>query len=131
MKNIKQILAAAILLIGLFTACKKDTESPVITLTAPAHNDTLTWGEVIHLEMVFTDNEALKSYRVFLADSEGDPQPEFTFDYRSSLIDGSTFSFHEHDTVPEGVTGAYYLFIKAEDEEGNEASKELTLNFKE
>ncbi|MCE5177715.1 MAG: DUF4625 domain-containing protein [Porphyromonadaceae bacterium] len=50
-----------------FLACEKvdvDNEKPVITVRTPAEDEAVTPGSAIHFEVLFSDNEALASYKV-------------------------------------------------------------------
>jgi len=68
MKNIKYFSAAMLLAVVFFaTSCEKeenDTQKPVITVEGPEQNEVLYIGSGIHLEVEFTDDTELKSYKV-------------------------------------------------------------------
>ncbi|MDO4725878.1 MAG: DUF4625 domain-containing protein [Porphyromonadaceae bacterium] len=65
----KKLFLVSIVLIGTFAfvSCektKKDSEKPVINLIAPEKDKALKPGSDIHFDVAFSDNEALKSYKV-------------------------------------------------------------------
>jgi len=50
-----------------FLACEKvdvDNEKPVITVMKPSVDEAVTPGSAVHFEVLFSDNEALASYKV-------------------------------------------------------------------
>lgn len=68
-KSAKVFLAALTLLFG-FVACEKtddtgfDTEPPALDVVAPAPCEVILFGEKLQLKATFTDNEAVKSYKL-------------------------------------------------------------------
>jgi hypothetical protein len=129
MKTSAMILFAVIL-VGVFSACDKDTKDPTVAIIAPADNDSFASGDQLHLEMTFADNKDLSWYRVHIGDHEGAIQPEFNLDYEDNNVAGREYHFQEHTIVPASLGPTYYLYIEAKDEAGNDMEARLRLNIK-
>lgn len=106
MKKSKYILVL-LLFISIFItpSCEKhdaDTEKPVITISGPKENDTLYIGSGVHFEADFSDNIALKSYKIDIHNN---------FDghsHKSILTDDSiAFSFQKSWNFDEGLKNAH------------------------
>lgn len=111
-------------------ACKKDKEAPSITINQPANHSEHTWGSEVHVEVVFSDDRELKSYRIHIGNEAGDPAPEFSVEFTGDL-DGTSYDFHEHFVVPDAVESVYYLHFSVTDAEGKSATDKRMLHFME
>ena len=112
----------------LFASCKKDEEAPTITVMAPSDPAELSPGDEVHTEIMFSDNEALASYEVHIANEDGSHNHDFEFEKEGS-ISGTEYEFHEHFDVPDSIAlGHYHLEIMVTDQEGNTNSETVELH---
>jgi len=141
--KILKYLMATMLLSALFfaTSCEKDdkdTQKPIITISAPEENEVLYIGSEIHFEVDFSDDVELKSYKVDIhSNFDG-------HDHKSALTDDSVaFTFqkswnfdaglknshvHHHEIViPSEIDGKeisqgdYHFMVYCTDAAGNES----------
>lgn len=116
----------------IFSSCskeEKDKEAPSITLTEPEEGEQyyIQSGDSveIHFNATFTDNEALKSYKVDIHNAEGHSHKAIlSYDtIVMGTLSGTQYFIHEHIIAhPFHVsdTGHYHLVVYALDEAGNE-----------
>jgi hypothetical protein len=116
-------------------ACEDDSDNtqPVIDLVEPEDGDTLHIGGDVHFEAIFSDNEALGSYKIDIHnnfDNHGhalvtradEATVNFTFNRSYDIGNNNPYEAHHHDIViPENATpGNYHLVLYCTDKAGNE-----------
>ncbi len=129
------------------TACDKkeecvipeaqDVTRPVIEVITPANNAEFVGGSVIPVRIKFTDNKALKSFKVEIHDAfDGHTHGKntatvFAFDTVGS-ISGTAAEVKFDIFVPADVaTGLYHLMVYSFDAVGNEAEfREVDIKLK-
>lgn len=141
MKNSIYILAI-LLFISIFVtpSCEKhdaDTQKPVINISGPKENDTLYIGSEVHFEADFSDNVALKSYKIDIhSNFDGhshkniltDDSIAFSFQKSWNFDEGLKNShIHHHEiSIPNEINGkplkpgAYHFMVYCTDAAGNE-----------
>lgn len=124
-------VATATILTASIYSCKKDTpdtEKPVITLSEPMMNDTLSLSveDSVHIEFSAIDNIELHDVAVNITNIGGTNVYTTTDD-----VDAKTFSYHKH-FVPSGITTVtpFTLKIDASDHSGNATNQSLTFYVK-
>ena len=116
--------------ISLVTSCDKGKEEPTINITSPGMHSMHKWGDEMHIVGELKDNEELKSYKMFIANENGEQQSEFQFTEESE-ISGTEYSIHSHFDIPKDIEMVYYLHIEALDASDNKATKSIMLHFEE
>lgn len=126
--KIYKVIIAVMLGATVLSACtknEKDNEKPVITVTEPANNFTVSAGGEIHFEAEFTDNEALAQYSIDIHGAEGHSHGKMASEWTSTQIvdiSGTSKTVHEHiDVAVDADTGDYHMVINCIDAAGNEA----------
>jgi hypothetical protein len=124
----------ATIAIASISSCKKedhnhntsDTEKPVITLTEPMMNDTISIASDVHIEFNVSDNDNLHDVAVNVTNAIGT-----NIFSKSAHVDAKTYNFHDHFT-PSGITGVTPLTLKidASDHSSNSDSKTVTFYVK-
>jgi len=127
MTSILKMMVGAIAVVA-FVSCKKDKEDPTISINQPADMETYSSGDELHVEVVFEDDRALKSYDIHIGNETGVYDAEFGFQFAGD-ISGKTYSFHEHFIVPDSIEEAYYLHFQVTDEEGKSITEKRHLHF--
>lgn len=116
---------------GMFSCNKdeKDKEAPSITLTEPEEGETFTIATgdsvEIHFNAIFSDNEALKSYKIDIHNAEGHSHKAVeSYDtVFTGALSGIQFFVHQHIFAHPFLisdTGHYHLVVYALDGNGNE-----------
>lgn len=130
MKSINYLLALSALLVLGLQSCKKDVddEAPVIE-TFEVENTTISAGSEIHADLDFSDNEALKSYKIDIHDNfdgHGHGKVGSSWSYQELVeISGKVYSDHKHIDVPEDAfSGPYHFTLYVLDAEGNQSDFE-------
>jgi hypothetical protein len=131
MKNFKIIfLLLGVAAVG-FVACsdeETDTEKPVIQLNEPADHADFHPGDEIHFDAEFSDNVALKQFKIDIHWAEGhdhksgqDDDHEWSYEYIGDL-DGRNQQVQMHILIPEDAKhGEYHFIVYCTDEAGNES----------
>ncbi len=139
-------------LILIITGCEEaDTTAPQILVTQPAQNDTIHAGEQLCIQVTFTDDAALNSYKINIHpnfnghkhikrpesaihnsdQSTEDFEITVTSQMRNDILTGKN-CFRDIDIdIPANATqGIYHLLIYCTDLAGNEAytAQELVIN---
>lgn len=114
----------------LSVSCNKDRENPTITVSEPGDGVEYHWGDQVHLEAMFEDNEELKSIHVFIGNASGDVDADLNVSF-SQTIDGPVYEFHEHANVPDSADGEYFVHFEAVDEEENSMTTKRRIVFVE
>ena len=128
MKNIKTLIIIIALISFTLTSCKKDKESPVITITSPAAHAEFHEGDTIHVDGVFTDDMDLASYSVEVGDESGGHIHEFHHSDAGN-ISGKSYNYHSMVTVPDSLSiSMFYLHFSVSDAEGNTATSKVMLH---
>jgi hypothetical protein len=128
------IKLSALVMLAIFSSCSadKDTEKPTIQIISPVNESEFEIGDNISIQFTFTDNEALKSYKIDIHENDGhthEPRPNNAngtpFEYEMvENISGRTFSKTVVVTIPADTELAeYHLGIFAIDAAGNEQEK--------
>lgn len=112
------------------TSCTNDTEAPSVNFISPANHSNHEMGDELHIKAIFTDNEALASYKLYMGDEEGNPTHDFHFEEEQS-IEGTSHEIHTHTDIPSDLAEIYYLHYTVEDAEGNSVSEKIMLHLKE
>ncbi|GEM_PF-1212183 len=139
-----KFLSMLVLALAVFTySCSSDddgvmdTEDPVIMLNTPEDRAQFQPGEEIHIDVDFTDNVALSSYKIDIHwagdghshrlvpmhdDHDHDHGEQFDFEETGELS-GTEDHIHMHIEVPENAMhGPYHLGVIALDAAGNETT---------
>lgn len=121
--NFKILLAASILLTGLFlTSCKKDeldSEKPVITITSPAKGAELERGKTYPVTGTVTDDTELAEIVVgSITITQFDTPTSHEIKNISLPIDSSA------------VPGGAVFIVTAKDKAGNESTETITFTIK-
>lgn len=135
MKSIHYLLSLSALLMFTFQSCTKDVddEAPVIA-SFTVDSETVAAGSEIHADLNFTDNEALKSYKIDIHDNfdgHGHGKVGQRWSYQELVdISGKDFDEHKHIDVPnDAFSGPYHFTIYVLDAEGNQSDfAEVDLN---
>ena len=133
MKNFKIIFLFMALAAFGFAACsddETDTEKPVIQLNEPADHAHFHPGDEIHFDAEFSDNVALKQFKIDIHWGEGhdhksgqhdDHGHEWSYEYIAEL-QGRNQHVHMHIDIPEDAKhGEYHFLVYCTDEAGNES----------
>lgn len=136
------VLFAAIcslLSLSLSSCREADTTAPTIVVTEPAQNDTIEAGEELCIQVTFTDDVALNSYKINVhsnfnghkhVQGRDNKSAAATVDFETTLTSqmlGDSLTgrncFRDIDIdIPENATpGNYHLLIYCTDLAGNEA----------
>ena len=121
------IIAIAFVAVSL-TSCKKDKEDPTISVVEPDDHQHFIWGEEVHVEANFTDDQALKSYDVSIQDDAGNISTDFNFHYTGDL-EGATGYFHEHAIVPDSCMSMGYVSFTISDMEDKTVTEKRMVHF--
>ena len=122
-------LAALVVLLAISVqSCKKDdvdAEAPKI-VEFSVDNTTVAAGNEIHADLNFTDNEALKSYKIDIHDNfDGHSHGKVgqRWSYQEIVeISGKDFVDHKHVDVPaDAFSGPYHFTLYVLDAEGNQS----------
>ncbi len=117
----------------LFVSCDEDGDntSPVIQLNTPQEGDVLKAGSTLNLDVVFTDNEMLKTYRVNMHSNFNNHghsraaghEDEVTLFERTWSISGTKQEVrHNELQIPaDAIPGKYHLVVECTDAASNEA----------
>jgi hypothetical protein len=119
----EKILGLA-LIAFLFTSCE-DTSAPVINLVSPTMHSHHTGGEMMHMEVEFTDDKELQSYEIYFGDMSGNPI-QGAFDTYSESITGKSHNVHEM-VMADSVTEAF-IYISVMDAAGNSADQSVMIH---
>lgn len=114
----------------IFTSCKKDKEDPTITISSPADHSEYHWGDMVHIEAKFEDDQALKNYTVMVGDADGNHLDAIDF-MESGSVDNATYDFHEHFEVPADAPMMAWVYFEVTDAEGKTATMKRMLHFEE
>lgn len=130
MKKLAMLFMAAI---PLLVACKKedpDIEAPVITtykINEADHDIEVAAGTEMHVDLVFTDNEELREYKIDIHDAfdgheHGKVNAITRFSFQQTYaINGKQATEHQEVNVPaESAAGPYHAIVRVIDLEGNE-----------
>lgn len=138
MKNI--IFKLSLVLVFIFVSCSSDddnvldTVAPGITIVEPHDHEEFEPGETIHVEINFTDNVQLASYKIdihYAGDGHThgvvpfDSNVEWTYIEEGDLT-GTAFTLHAHIDIPTTINGSpikegdYHFGVFALDAAGNE-----------
>jgi len=130
MKNLTYSLFLLSLIAVGTSSCSKDeedTEKPKIE-SATLENKWVAAGDEIHLDLVFTDNEGLKEYKVDIHDDFDGHSHGKTANYEKfetviiNPISGLSFDDHLHIDVPtNAMAGPYHLGVYVLDQDGNQS----------
>lgn len=127
MKNTLKLMLVVFALVTL-NSCKKDKENPTTIISQPINHSTHAIGSEVHLVASFEDDQALRSYHIYMRNVSGDHMPEFDLEFEADIT-GKTFDFHEHFIVPTGISSVYYLHFEVIDEDGKIATDKVMLEF--
>lgn len=129
----KQLMLFLLAAIPVFTACKKedpDLEPPVIAdykINGQDHDIEASAGAEMHIDLVFTDNKALREYKIDIHDAfdghdHGKVSALSRFSFQQTYtISGKEATEHQHVDIPsETYAGPYHAIVRVIDEEGNE-----------
>lgn len=108
-----------------------DNEKPTIVINEPTANEIFHAGEEIHVDVDFTDNVALASYKIDIhyggdghthSIKAEDHDHGIQWNYETTgTISGTTANVHLHIDVPADVLeGPYHFGVFAIDAAGNE-----------
>lgn len=104
----------------LAAACSKnnssddDNQSPVVTITSPANNSTVTGGQTVNIAGTITDNNRIAELHVHISNNNTG----------TLLVDihrtpaGNSYSLNENFTTQAGIT--YKIQVIAKDAAANE-----------
>jgi hypothetical protein len=107
-------------LLIIATACSKsngsadDTQSPVVTITSPANNSSVTGGQTLNITGTITDNNRIAELHVHISNNNTG----------TLLIDihrtpaGNSYSLNENFTTQAGIL--YKIQVIAKDAAANE-----------
>ena len=144
---IKFLSSLCIILTIAFTACQEaDTTAPQIHVAQPAQGDTIRAGEQLCIQVTFTDDIALNSYKINIHPNfnghkhvKSRAQNQATEDFEITLTSqmrNDTLTgrncFRDIDIdIPANAThGNYHLLIYSTDLSGNEThtAQDLIIN---
>lgn len=141
MKRLISLLFCTTLVITLITSCHEaDTTAPQILVTEPAQNDTIEAGDELCIQVTFTDDVALNSYKINIhpnfnghkhaASKLSHENEAETIDFETtvtsqmlndSLTGKNCFRDIDIDIPSNATKGMYHLLIYCTDLAGNEA----------
>ena len=128
-KKITVILAILTLSLAI-TSCKKDKESPTITISTPAQHSIHNWGSEVHISATFADDRGLKNYTVMVGDEDGNHNSAFDF-METGTTTELTFAFHEHFVVPNEAPMMAWIHFTVTDAEEKTTTMKWMLHFEE
>lgn len=111
--NMKPIFIWALAIMLGINSCKKNSDSPVVTITSPTANAGIVLGDSLHIEGKLTDDKSLHEAAVYIMSPGGDTVMK---DY-PYVHEKKTHSFHYH-YKPDSL-GIYLLQVVAEDHDAN------------
>lgn len=130
MKKFAILFVAAL---PVFAACKKedpDLDPPVIAeykINDEDHDIEVAAGSEMHVDLVFTDNEELREYKIDIHDAfdgheHGKVSSITRFSFQQTYaINGKQATEHQDVDIPaESAAGPYHAIVRVIDEEGNE-----------
>lgn len=133
MKNYRIIFLFLTIAIFGFVACSDeeiDTEKPVIQLNEPITHANFHPGDEIHFDAEFSDNVALKQFKIDIHSGEGhdhksgqddDHGLDWSYEYIGEL-QGHNQQLQMHIDIPEDAKhGEYHFLVYCTDEAGNES----------
>lgn len=121
MKKTFFVLTAVILSLGTYlSSCgDKSNNAPVVTLTDPENNSTVSLSDSVHIEGKMTDDESLHEASIIIKNTgTGDT----VFTQYPTVHDLKTYTFHYH--FRPVVVGAYKLSVTTEDHDGKSSVAE-------
>ena len=128
-KNLTVIIAI-IAIAFTSTSCKKDKEDPTIEVTTPAMHSEFKWGDEVHIEATFADDQGLKNYTVMVVDEDGNH--EMTVDFmKSGTTTELTYDFHEHFVVPTDAPMMAWIQFTVTDADDKTTSTDWMIHFEE
>jgi len=116
MKKVINLISLA-LLVAIISSCGKDKENPTIVLNSPAMHSHHTNGTNISMDATLEDDKELASYHMHIGDVDGNHDMAFPWE-ESGNIDGKSFTLTSSTTIPNGLSGMYYIHIMVTDAEG-------------
>ncbi len=108
----------------VFSCGKKENQAPVITITKPADNDTITIPDSLHMEGTITDDKSLHEMSVLVIGATGDT----SFQEKPYVHNLKTYKIR-YDFFPS-VAGTYTLQVTAQDHDSKSstATRNITVN---
>lgn len=123
------IALAAIALSVVSISCQKDKEDPLISIETPANHSDHDFGSSIEVKATFTDDQDLKSYKVFMGDEDGEHMHMFHFEEEAE-ISGESYSYTGSVQLPDSASMEMaYLHFEVKDMEDKLATERLMLHF--
>jgi len=134
MKKLKFIYAFAVAA-ALFSCSSDDnnsvdTQAPTIVINEPTDGEVFHAGDEIHVDIDFSDNVALASYKIdihFTGDGHSHEKSmniseHIEWEYEvTGVLSGKNQNLHIHIDIPENAEdGAYHFGVFAVDKAGNE-----------
>lgn len=143
----KYLIVFAFAFLTLVSACKKDdvdNTAPVIDLVSPVFDQSLAPGSSFSFTCHFTDDGALKSYKIDIHSAEGHTHTksaqlieeghpwtyEQSWDFESGLTEATVSDYQiqipdslmgEEGVLEPVLTGEYHLGVFCTDVSGNES----------
>ncbi|MCI5055603.1 MAG: DUF4625 domain-containing protein [Flavobacteriales bacterium] len=131
----KRILTIGFMSLAILAvSCKKDKEKPTIKLESPAAGAEFKPGETINFKATFSDNEALKEYKLDIHEGGDHSHGKTTdiydeWDYEKvGELSGTEKTIELSIVIPADLEldtaehhTAFDLVLECTDEEGNEA----------
>jgi hypothetical protein len=126
------VLLGLLIFMGLASCStdEVDTERPVIQLNEPADHAHFHPGDEIHFDAEFSDNVALKQFKIDIhwgaghdhkSGQDDDHGHEWSFEHIGEL-QGRNQHIHMHIDIPEDAKpGEYHFLVYCTDEAGNES----------
>lgn len=115
-----------------------DTQKPTITINEPTDGEVLDPGDEIHVDIDFSDNVELASYKIdihFAGDGHSHNRPLGVSDYIeweyevTGTLSGKNDNIHLHIDIPNNVEEGHYHFgVFAVDKAGNQAVQWIELD---
>ena len=132
-----KFLSLTLLAVSIFSvSCSsddsaQDTTKPEVLIVEPHDHDAFEAGGMIHVEVNFSDNQALASYKVDIHFDDGHDHgvrsTEVEWEYsEEGTMSGKNYTLHSEIQIPELINempiahGDYHLGIYCLDEAGNE-----------
>lgn len=88
-----------------------DTVPPAIQIVEPHAHEEFEAGHAIHAEIIFSDNEALASYKIDIHYAGDGHSHGFTDDFeewdyeQEGTLQGSDYTLHANIDIPEEING--------------------------
>ncbi len=134
----KKIILLALITLVLFSCKEADTTAPKIVVATPQQNAAVKAGEELCIQVTFTDDVALNSYKINIHpnfnghahNKIGQTSPGNTIDFETTITSESRndklsgkecFRDIDIDIPDNATTGKYHLLIYCTDLAGNEA----------